>query len=34
MVDHVERGTKDGLEAGLPPAFDQVLVDSGLKGSP
>ena len=32
VVDHVERRTKNGLEAGLPPAQDQALVQGGFKG--
>jgi integrase len=32
VVDHVERRTKSGLEAGLPSAIDQALVDGGFKG--
>ena len=32
VVDHVERRTKTGLEAGLPPALDRALVDGRFKG--
>jgi integrase len=32
IVDHVERRTKSGLEAALPAALDQALVDGGFKG--
>ncbi len=32
VVDHVERRTNAGLEAGLPAAHDQALVDGGFKG--
>ena len=32
VVDHVQRRTNTGLEAGLPTAHDQALVDGGFKG--
>lgn len=32
VVDHVERRTKSGLVADLPPAHDQALVGGGFKG--
>jgi hypothetical protein len=32
VVDHVQRKTATGLEASLPAAHDQALVDSGFKG--
>lgn len=32
VVDHVQRRTNAGLEAGLPSAHDQALVDGGFKG--